>query len=118
MKNIYVLSQGIAIFFGLTSLLGVLWFADSLGGVRIFAGIAAGFCYVMVAFFPHNRLTTVAARRFLIALCVIGISAELFLTVIDYSPLLDITFSAALIRLLPVAALIVLITLALAWYDK
>ena len=101
-------------FFGLAALLGVLWFADSLDGIRFVAGITIGISYVMVAFFPQHRLATVAVKRFVIALCTTGIFTGLFLAVIDFdfSPSPGIIFGDVLIRLLPIAALVVIVTQA------
>jgi len=119
MSGLYTLSRGLAGFFGFTTLLGVLWFADSPGGgAFIIPGLLMGFSSLAVAFIPQRKLSSSATGRTLVTLCVVGIGAGLVLVADDLGASSGIEWDVVAIRLLHIAALAVMAVTALKWSPK
>ena len=100
----YLLARVIAVVFALPSLLGVLWFADSLGPMLITAGLLVGLCGLTVAFSPRSKLPSGEPRRIVVALCLLGIGGGLVLIVSDISRPFEIEWHVVTIRLIQIAA--------------
>src|SRR3990172_1491218 len=105
MNGLYTLLRGLVAFFGFTDLLGVLWFADSLGGAFIIAGVLMGFSSLAAALVPQRKRSSGATRRTLVTLCVVGIGAGLVLVANDLGASRGIEWDVVAIRLLHIAAL-------------
>ena len=112
MSGIYTLSRGLAVFLGFTVLLSIVWFASSLGGAFIIAGVLMGFSSLAVAFIPQRKLSSSATRRTLVTLCVVGISAGLVLVADDLGASSGIEWDVVAIRLLHIAALATMAVIA------
>ncbi len=115
MSGIYTLSRALAAFFGFTVLLGILWFADSLGRAFITAGVLMGFSSLAVAFVPQRKLSRGATRRIVVTLCAVGISAGLVLVADDLGASPGIEWHVVAIRLFHIAVLAMMAIIALKW---
>lgn len=115
MNGLYMLSRALVAFFGFTVLLGVLWFADSLGGIFIIAGVLMGFSSLATAFIPQRKLSSGVTRRTLITLCVVGTSSGLVLVADDLGASYGIEWHVVAIRLFHIAALATMAIVALKW---
>ncbi len=113
MNGLYTLSRGLAIFFGFTVLLSVLWFASSLGKAFIIAGLLMGFSSLVAGFIPQRKLSSGTTRRSLVVLCVVGIGAGLVLVADDLGTTSEIEWDVIAIRLLHIAALATIAVTAL-----
>jgi len=113
MNGLYTLSRGVAVFFGFTVLLSILWFASSLSGAFIIAGLLMGFSSLTVAFIPQRKLSKGTTRRALVTLCVVGIGAGLFLVADDLGATSGIEWDVVAIRLVHIAALAAMAVIAL-----
>lgn len=105
MSGLYTLSRGFVIFCGFTTLLGVLWFASSLGGALIISGVLMGFSSLAAAFIPQRKLSGDRTRRALITLCIIGACSGLILVAGDLGTSRGIEWDVVAVRLLHIAAL-------------
>ena len=103
--DFYLLARVIAAVFGVPSLLGVLWFADSLGRVLITSGLLMGFCSLAVAFSPRSKLPSGEPRRIVFSLCLVGIVAGLVLVVSDIGGSFEEEWHVVIMRLAHIAAL-------------
>jgi hypothetical protein len=116
MTDLYTLSRGITGFFGFTTLLGVLWFADAPGGQTfIIPGLLMGFSSLVVAFIPQRKLSKGTIQRILVALCIVGIGAGLFLVADDLGATSGIEWDVVAIRLVHIAALAAMAVITLKW---
>jgi hypothetical protein len=113
MSGIYTLSRVLVAFFGFTALLGMIWFASSLSGAFMTAGLLMGFSSLAVAFVPQRKLSSGAARRTLVTLCVVGIGTGLFLVADDLGVSRGIEWDVVAIRMLHIAALATMAVIAL-----
>lgn len=105
MNELYGLSRVLVVFFGLTTLLGVVWFANSLGETVVIVGIIMGLSSLGAAFVSFRMLTSGATRRVLITLCAIGIGAGFILIANDLGASRGIEWDVVAIRLLHIVAL-------------
>ena len=115
MGGIYTLSRVLVAFFGFTTLLGVLWFSDSLGGAFIIAGVLMGFSSLTIAVVPQRKLSSRTTRRTLVALCVIATGAGLVLLTDDFSASYGIEWDVVAMRLLHITALTTIAVKVLNW---
>jgi hypothetical protein len=114
MSGLYTLSRGLAGFFGITTLLGVLWFADAPGGQAfIIPGLLMGLSSLTVAFIAQRKLSSSATRRTLVTLCVVGIGAGVVLVADDLGVSSGIEWHVVAIRLAHIAALAAMAFIAL-----
>lgn len=114
MIGLYTLSRGLAAFFGFTVLLGILWFAGSPGGgAFVVPGILMGFSSLAAAFVPQRKLSSVATRRTLVTLCVVGIGAGFVLVADNLSASRGIEWDVVSMNVLHIAALATMAIMAL-----
>ena len=114
MKGIYMWSRALAGFFGLTTLLSVLWFSASQGKIFVTASMFMGFASVAVAVVPPRTLSNKAVVALVTVFCIVGIGAGLVLVANDLSgPLNKTEWDVAAVRLLHIGALGVLAAKAL-----
>lgn len=119
MSGLYTLSRGLAVFFGFTTLLGVLWFAEAPGGETfIIPGVLLGFSSLAAAFVPQRKLSSGTTRRMLVTLCVVGIGAGLFLVADDLGVSSGIEWHVVAIRLVHIVALAAMAVITLKWLPK
>lgn len=114
MSKLYFWSRLLAGFFGFTTLLGIIWFSDSLGRAVIIAGLLMGFSSIAAALVPARALSNKAVRPLVTILCVVGIGAGLVLVANDVrGPLSKIEWDVLAIRFLHIGSLAVLAAKAL-----
>lgn len=114
MTDLYIFLRGANGFFGFTTLLGVLWFADAPGGQAfIVPGLLLGFSSLVVAFIPQRKLSKGTTQRTLVTLCVVGIGAGLVLVADDLGATSGIEWDVVAIRLVHIAALAIMAVIAL-----
>ena len=114
MTNLYIFARGVNGFFGFTTLLGVLWFADAPGGQAfIVPGLLLGFSSLVVAFIPQRKLSSGTTRRTLVTLCVIGAGAGLVLVADNFSASGGIEWDVVAMNVLHIAALATMAVIAL-----
>lgn len=118
MTGLYTLSRGVVVFLAFAVLLGVLWFADSLGAASIVAGALTGFCSIAAAFVPQRKLSSDPTRRILITLCIVGTSSELILIADDLGTSRGIEWDVVALRFLHIAALATMALTALRWSPE
>lgn len=102
MMAIQIVSRVLVLFFGLTALLGVLWFAGSSGGETLMLpGVVMGFSSLVAVFLPQRKW----AQRIQVVLCVVGIGAGLVLLKYDFTAPHVIEWDVVAMRFLHIAAL-------------
>ena len=105
----YSLARVCAGFLGLTALLGIAWFATSLGTTEFAAGLMLGLTSLAAAFVPQRKLSIKKVRRTIVLLCLVGIGSGLVLIAGNLAAPLKIEWDVVVINLLNLAALIVMV---------
>jgi hypothetical protein len=96
--------------FGAPTLLGVLWFSDSLSLIMLITGTALGVCCLGAAFSARGVKPDGSVRSSVTTLCIVGIAAGLVWLMSDVSSALQDPgeWIAVAIRLASIGALTVI----------
>lgn len=113
MSRLYTPSRIFVGFLGFTALGGIIWFASSLANEIVLAGVLLGLTSLVVAFIPQRKLSSIATRRILVTLCVVGIGAGLALVVDNLSTSRGIEWDVVSMNVLHIAALATMAAIAL-----
>ena len=118
MDGIYTLSRIYAGFMGFTSLGGILWFAGTLSRMIVIAGTIAGVSSLAASLVPPHKLSRHSIQRTLIALCVIGVGAELVLIMDALTISHGVEWDVVSMEILNITALTTMAVKALNWSSK
>lgn len=118
MSVLYILSRILVAFFGVTTLLGVLWFAGSISKILTIAGVLLGLASLAAAFVPQRKLSSDTTRRTLVMLCAVGTGAGLILVADNFSASNAIEWHVVMVNLLHVTAFTVIAARAFMWPTK
>ncbi|MCG6865695.1 MAG: hypothetical protein LJE58_09760 [Thiogranum sp.] len=101
------ISRTFAIIFSIINVLGIVWFLESLKQSTLVSGAVAVICALTLALVPRRLVSdNNNLRLFLLVLCVVGISAILFLISQDYQRTYGPDFGAITLRSIFAATLL------------
>ena len=83
MNHVFTTARILAVFFGLSSFLGFLWFYGQLSHETVYLGLVAGGSMLAAASLPRKFLKSKGTRTLGIVLCLLGIVAQ-WMLVQDY----------------------------------
>ena len=108
MKHVFTTARILAVFFGLSSFLGVLWFNGQLSDKTMYLGLVAGGTMLAASSLPRKLLKGRGARILGIVLCLAGIVAQ-WMLVLDYPGLFtQEEIDLVIILFLPIFALAIM----------
>ena len=76
MKYLFITIRLLAVWFGLVSFLGVLWFYGELPAERVLFGNLVGGALVVAASLPRSLMSGIVSRGLGIVICLSGIVAQ------------------------------------------